>query len=430
MNNTDVKSRMSIVSEKVHRLDPPHWSLDPRSRQELTVGMKKSLILDDFAPDDFARSLDKSAQIDVAVLDFSKAFDRVPHQRLLSKIEYYGVRGNTNRWIASFLRGRCQRVVVDGSSSGPSNVISGVPQGSVLGPLLFLLYINDIGDNLTSTLRLFADDCLLYREITCSEDTIRLQADLDRVHQWSVKWQMEFNIGKGNILNITNASKNTYRHPYSLNNQTIERAVSCPYLGVEINSKLKWDSHINTKTAKAKSLLGLLNRALHQCPQEIKEKAYRTIVRPTVEYASSVWDPHQNYLTRKVESVQRRAARFVTNTPYRYDQPDSMTAIIRDLKWESLESRRKKASLTMLYKIINHTVQVPQEYHPTSDTSKYNTRSSNNSRRFTKYQPRLNAYLHSFFPRTVNLWNSLQNEVVTATTVDQFKSGLATRSPL
>ena len=123
--------------------------------------------------DDFARSLDKSAQIDVAVLDFSKAFDKVPHQRLLSKIEYYGVRGNTNRWIASFLRGRCQRVVVDGSSSGPSNVISGVPQGSVLGPLLFLLYINDIGDNLTSTLRLFADDCLLYREITCSEDIIR-----------------------------------------------------------------------------------------------------------------------------------------------------------------------------------------------------------------------------------------------------------------
>ena len=143
-----------------------------------------------------------------------------------------------------------------------------------------------------------------------------------------------------------------------------------------------------------------------------------------------VWDPHQNYLTRKVESVQRRAARFVTNTPYRYDQPDSMTAIIRDLKWESLESRREKASLTMLHKIVNHTVQVPQEYHPTSDTSKYNTHSSNNSRRFTKYQPRLNAYLHSFFPRTVNLWNSLQNEVVTATTVDQFKSGLATRSPL
>ena len=203
---------------------------------------------------------------------------------------------------------------------------------------------------------------------------------------------------KCNILNITNASKNTYRHPYSLNNQTIERAVSCPYLGVEINSKLKWDSHINTKTAKAKSLLGLLNRALHQCPQEIKENAYITIVRPTVEYASSVWDPHQNYLTRKAK--------------------------------KSSQICNQHTIQGMLYKIVNHTVQVPQEYHPTSDTSKYNTRSSNNSRRFTKYQPRLNAYLHSFFPMTVNLWNSLQNEVVTATTVDQFKSGLATRSHL
>jgi len=126
------------------------------------------------------------------VLDFSKAFDKVPHQRLLHKLEFYGVGGPTKGWIASFLTGRSQLVMVDGESSEPGPVLSGVPQGTVMGPLLFLLYINDIN----SPTRLFADDCLIYREISSPDDSKQHQSDLDSLVKWSKTWHISFNTDK------------------------------------------------------------------------------------------------------------------------------------------------------------------------------------------------------------------------------------------
>ena len=133
----------------------------------------------------WAGSVDNRKSTDAIFLDFSKAFDSVPHQRLLMKLNHIGIRGPLLQWIESFLSGREQRVVIEDHSSKWSHVTSGVPQGSILGPLLFLIYINDIGDNLTSPTRLFADDCVLYREITNPSDHITLQQDLDLVLRWS-----------------------------------------------------------------------------------------------------------------------------------------------------------------------------------------------------------------------------------------------------
>lgn len=127
--------------------------------------------------DDLSRVLNTHGQTDMAILDFSKAFDKVPHARLAQKLEFYGIRGKTKQWIISFLRNRSQRVLVDGDMSQLNPVISGVPQGTVLGPILFLIYINDISDNIDSTVRLFADDCLVYREIKSVEDCQILQRD-------------------------------------------------------------------------------------------------------------------------------------------------------------------------------------------------------------------------------------------------------------
>ena len=152
---------------------------------------------------DLAESLDKGEQVDAIVLDFSKAFDRVPHQRLLSKLYHYGVRDSLLLWINNFLTKRSQRVVVDGEASDWVPVISGVPQGTVLGPLLFLSFINDLSSGITSKIRLFADDCLIYRPIKNIEDSAALQRDLDILHRWSTTWNMKFNTDKCHTIRFT-----------------------------------------------------------------------------------------------------------------------------------------------------------------------------------------------------------------------------------
>ena len=133
---------------------------------------------------DIAQSLDRRTPLDMIIMDFSKAFDTVPHKRLLHKLHHFGITGNTHKWITTFLTQRKQRVVVEGEHSSWTHVRSGVPQGTVLGPLLFLLYLNDLPDNIQSDLRLFADDCVVYREINSAEDISKLQQDMDTLAQW------------------------------------------------------------------------------------------------------------------------------------------------------------------------------------------------------------------------------------------------------
>ena len=133
-------------------------------------------------------------QTDVIIMDFAKAFDKIPHRRLLYKLDYYGIRGSTHKWISSWLSERSQKVVLDGQASDPVPVLSGVPQGSVLGLVPFLIFINDLPDNIRSSVRLFADDCVLYRNIKSPIDYQILQDDLNSLSQWETDWQMKFNV--------------------------------------------------------------------------------------------------------------------------------------------------------------------------------------------------------------------------------------------
>ena len=153
--------------------------------------------------DDFARALNNRLQVDIGILDFSKAFDKVPHARLVKKLDYYGIQGKTLQWITSFLYNRSQQVVIEGTYSSPCKVTSGVPQGTVLGPTLFLLYINDLISNIQSTVRLFADDCLIYRPINSLNDHQLLQQDLNTLNTWAKTWQMKFNVDKCCILQLS-----------------------------------------------------------------------------------------------------------------------------------------------------------------------------------------------------------------------------------
>ena len=160
-----------------------------------------------FQPDRILRlqAVDKKQQVDVIIMDFQKAFDKVPHQRLLLKLKRYGIRGKTHKWIESFLTQRKQRVVVDGEFSDWVKVESSVPQGTVTGPLDFLLFINDLPNGIESSVRLFADDCILYSTVAGPEDVGRLQRDLDTLTTWQNKWQMAFNAQKCYVMRISHA---------------------------------------------------------------------------------------------------------------------------------------------------------------------------------------------------------------------------------
>ena len=232
-----------------------------------------------------------------------------PHQRLISKLDYYGIQGNPRCWLTTWLTCRKQFVVVDGVSFSAVHVSSGVPQGTVLGPLMFLLYINDIGDDCISTIRLFADDTILHSVIESTLDAERLQFDLYVIGQWADKWLMQFNPSKCLVMRITRKCKPVIFN-YKLMGHTLDSVSHHPYLGVEISSTL---DHIDIKVNKANRTLGFLRRNLGKCPESVKELSYKSLVRPHLEYGSSVWDPWKDKQTKQIEAVQRRSARVVRN---------------------------------------------------------------------------------------------------------------------
>ena len=367
---------------------------------------------------ELSAALDKGVQHDLAVLDFSKAFDRVPHERLLIKLQFYGIRGSTLKWIRSFLTDRSQRVIVDGATSESVPVVSGVPQGSVLGPILFLLFINDLPQCVKSRTRLFADDCVIYREVKSVRDCGALQNDLIQLEKWENTWGMSFHPEKCSILRITR-SRSPVNFNYQLKGHTLKTENSVKYLGVELVSNLSWSNHINKIVKKANSTLGFLRRNLRISNANIKSIAYFSLVRPNLEYCSSVWNPHTRVLNQKIEMVQRRAARFVKN---KYRNTSSVSSMLEDLQWESLQSRRMKSQLTMFYKIINNLVDIPANDYLSFSGSR--TRSSH-CYKIRQFRVSSNTFKYSFFPRTVVLWNTLPASVAEAPCLVSFKEELS-----
>ena len=194
--------------------------------------------------------------VDSIYLDFSKAFDTVPHRRMLGKLEAYGIRGNSLRWIKGFLYDRTQEVVVNGTKSEPASVISRIPQGTVLGPLLFVVYINDLLDNISSAGLMFADDTKIFRLISSREDALELQSDIAKLEDWSNTWQLRFNPDKCHVLSLGKFENIKYTHRYVVYNNEIEHVFDEKDLGVTIDSELKFDEHIAKKVRVANAIVG------------------------------------------------------------------------------------------------------------------------------------------------------------------------------
>ena len=362
-----------------------------------------------------AKGLDKSEQIDAILLDFSKAFDKVAHSRLLLKLENYGVRGNLLKWVQDFLSGRTQQVVLEGSCSDTTPVTSGVPQGSVLGPLLFLAFINDLPSRVKSRTGMFADDCLLYRTIKGQADAHALQKDLDSLQDWEKEWQMEFNADKCEVIRIT-SKKNPIIYSYRIHQTALRTTNQAKYLGVTITPELSWKCHIDNITKKANSTMAFLRRNIRSSQRDAKAKAYKTYVRPIVEYAASVWSPAIDSHIKQLEMVQRRAARFVCSD---YTRQSSVSEMISSLGWDTLQQRRDNARTTMLYKIKHNLVDI------TPDPPLRNARTSRgNPEQFSQLYVQKNVYQNSFFPATIVLWNRLPQHVVEQPTLEGFQSAL------
>ena len=199
---------------------------------------------------DLSSNLDERKTTDIAVLDFSKAFDVMPHERLLLQFNSYGIRGKPLQWIRSFLTKRQQRVIVNGEASKWKPVLSGAPQGTVLGPHLFLTLINDIHQNVKSCTRLFADDCLVYNTVNSPEDELQIQKDLDQMVDWSHTWGMKFNPAKCNTMRVTR-ERNPAPTDYQMLGTKLEEVNSTKYLGIFIQKDLRWNRQTEHATGKA-----------------------------------------------------------------------------------------------------------------------------------------------------------------------------------
>ena len=314
----------------------------------------------------------------------------------------------------SLLSNRQQAVVVNGSRSSWMPVTSGVPQGSVIGPALFLLYINDITTNIQSKLRLFADDSVIYREIHSTNDISILQQDLQTLTDWSAKWLMAFNVKKCASLTITR-KKSYFHHNYVLANELIPRVDSYKYLGVTVTKDLRWNTHCQLIRNKSNKTLGLLRRTLSPCSKDVKSKAYKALVRPQLEYGAEAWNPYTSGAVDGLEQVQKTAARFVCRD---YRRCTSTSGLVRQLSWDTLHTRRLLAQSTMLYKIQYNLVNISLPQFITH--APYISRSDHNLK-FSIPEATIDSFKYSYYPRTIRIWNRLTATAVLAPTPAAFQ---------
>ena len=296
------------------------------------------------------KGLDCSDKIACVFLDLSKAFDRVWHDGLLFKLEKIGIRGRLHNWFKSYLTGRRQRVFLNGKCSGFLPIFSGVPQGSILGPLLFLIYINDIVYNIESHIFLFADDTSL---LNISSDWTSLQEmlnrDLKKLFDWSNKWLISFNASKTVYMTISNKPC-TAEITLKLNETVLSRVWSHRHLGLVLNSAFTWSDHVTYVCKKVSKRLGILYKSKQKLQRNVLSKLYCLWIRPMIDYCSPCYDNLSVSDCLKLKRLQRRAALTCTGAISRSDTDK----LFFEVGWPKLADRRKSFKLNLLYKIINN----------------------------------------------------------------------------
>ena len=347
--------------------------------------------------------------MDIIYLDLQKAFDKVPHSKLITKVQETGVEEDVVRWIENWLRDREQRVVVDGEFSEWGSVESGVPQGSILGPLLFSIFINDLDVGLNNSLIKFADDTKIWGKVNNSEDSKSLQADLNTLQKWSEQNEMPFNVSKCKVLHI---GKKNHKFNYSINGTTLMNTDEEKDLGVTFNENFSPTINCKKVCKSAERVTGLIKRNIKNRSMEGMLILYKTLVRPILDYCSQVWKPFLKRDIKLVERVQKRFTKLIDGCKnLNYDQR------LKKLKLTTIEDRHHRTDMIQVFKVLNDRSNVfPRDFLKLSER----TGRKNSQKLFKKrINKELSKYAFSF--RTIDKWNGLPDKVIMAENVNKFK---------
>ena len=359
------------------------------------------------------KQLDEGNNVDVIYLDFSKAFDKVPHLRLVHKLRSHGIRGVVADWIGEWLRGRKQRVVLNGVKSDWKDVVSGVPQGSVLGPLLFLIYINDLDVGVNSKISKFADDTKIASTVQSPHENYKIQKDLDRLVAWAETWQMEFNPQKCKVMHIGKDNRN---FSYDMEGCWLETVEEEKDLGVVVDKKMKFSKQCLEARNRANRTLGFINRNVSYKSKEVVRSLYNAYVRPHLEYCIQAWSPHYKQDINMLEAVQRRATRMIPSLR-RLEYTDRL----KELNMFSFERRCIRGDMIELYKMFSDSdyLDVGTFFNLQGDN-----RIRGHNRKIRKQSCRLDIRKYFFSHRVVDFWNALPEEIVCSSSLSAFKKRL------
>ena len=363
---------------------------------------------------DWTSVLDRNKQTDVAYLDFAKAFDSVSHPKLISKLRSLGISGLLLQWIKSFLENRTQRVRTGSQLSDSANVTSGVPQGTVLGPVLFLLYVNDLTTVVKdSSVKLYADDVKLY--VTADLRSNQLKDDLQNVSEWAKLWQLNLSFEKCKILNVS-------RHPtpniYALDNNPLENVSSIKDLGIAIDSSLKPHLHVHQVVCRAKKTSACIFKSFRSRNHDFLINMFKVYVRPLLEYASVCWNPGK---VTDIDAIERVQKSFIG----RFSGLQEGLSYAQKLKMfglDSLELRRTHNDLTEVYKIFHGLSPLKKEEFFSLTNHQHSTRGHVLKIKLEKFAHNERKYF--FTNRVIPVWNSLSDYEVLAPSVEAFKNRL------
>ena len=375
--------------------------------------------------------VEEGHSVDMFYLDFSKAFDLVPHRRLLVKLRGLGIQGKVASWVEEWLSDRKQRVVLNGEVSDWGDILSGVVQGSVLGPTLFLCFINDLdlavdmtmaagGEQRGSIIKKFADDTKWGRVVESAEDRACFQAGLDSLQAWADTWQMQYNVDKCHILHV---GKNNRRHEYQLGGVTLESSKYEKDVGVIINDDLKPSLQCARAAAKANQVLGQISRGVCFRDKDTMLRLYKTYVRPHLEYCQAAWSPWTLGDKNVLEQVQQRAVKLMTNL-----RSKTYEGRLKELGLTSLVERRKRGDMITMYRIMTGKDKVDPNLWFSLTTPRSGAASTRQNTGWLNVEkpPRSSWELrrNQFSQRAVDDWNLLPDWVKQAGTVNSFKNSL------